>query len=155
MARRVLATLVRGMGSAHFRANVVAIVTNGKGRVLAFERSDFAGQWQLPQGGIDVGEDPEEAAWRELAEETGLTADDVDLVEEYPEWTVYAWPTGVRKNGRLGQAQRWFTFQVRDDDVEPRPDGVEFVNWKWVKRKWLVRQVVEFRRSSYERVLLS
>lgn len=142
------------MGSAHFRANVVAVVTNAKGRVLAFERSDLAGQWQLPQGGIDVGEKPEDAAWRELHEETGLTSKEVDLVAEFPEWTVYEWPTGVRKNGRMGQVQRWFTFQVKNDDVEPKPDGVEFSAWKWAKREWLVEQVVDFRRPSYERVLL-
>ena len=142
------------MGSAHFRANVVAVVTNSKGRVLAFERSDIAGQWQLPQGGVDIGETPKEAAWRELAEETGLTKKHVALVDEYPEWTAYEWPTGVRKNGRMGQVQRWFTFRVKDDDTEPEPDGVEFADWKWAKPKWLVEQVVEFRRASYERVLL-
>jgi putative (di)nucleoside polyphosphate hydrolase len=142
------------MGSAHFRANVVAVVVNDKGRVLAFERSDFVGQWQLPQGGVDVGETPEEAAWRELEEETGLSSEHVDLVDEYPEWTVYEWPTGVRKNGRMGQVQRWFTFKVKSAEVEPTPDGVEFTDWKWVKPQWLVDQVVEFRRASYERVLL-
>ena len=142
------------MGSANFRANVVAIVTNSKGRVMAFERSDIPGQWQLPQGGMDLGESPEEAAWRELREETGLTAGDVDLVSEYPEWTAYVWPSGPRKMGRIGQAQRWFTFRVKDDATEPVPDGVEFRAWKWVKPSWLVERVVDFRRSSYERVLL-
>ena len=139
----------------HFRANVVAIVIDRRDRVMAFERSDLPGEWQLPQGGIDTGETPEQAAWRELTEETGLTADDVDLVVEFDEWTAYAWPDGVRKNGRLGQVQRWFTFRVRSDDVEPRPDGVEFTSWKWVGREQLVDEVVEFRRPSYRRVLLA
>ncbi len=142
------------MGCMHFRANVVAVVTNAKGRVLAFERSDVPGAWQLPQGGIDDGETPEEAAWRELGEETGLGRDEVDLVGEYPEWTAYEWPTGPRKNGRMGQVQRWFTFRVVGDEVEPRPDGVEFSAWKWAKRDWLVEHVVDFRRPSYRRVLL-
>lgn len=142
------------MGSMHFRANVVAIVVNDNGRVLAFERSDIPGQWQLPQGGIDRGEVPVEAAWRELEEETGLGREHVDLVDEFPEWTAYEWPTGARKNGRMGQVQRWFTFRVKQDDVEPEPDGVEFSNWKWAKKDWLVDQVVEFRRPTYQRVLL-
>ncbi len=142
------------MGSMHFRANVVAIVVNDNGRVLAFERSDIPGQWQLPQGGIDRGEVPVEAAWRELEEETGLGREHVDLVDEFPEWTAYEWPTGVRKNGRMGQVQRWFTFRVKKDDVEPEPDGVEFSDWKWAKKDWLVDQVVEFRRPTYQRVLL-
>ncbi len=123
------------------------------GRVLAFQRSDRAGQWQLPQGGIDEGETPVEGAWRELEEETGLTADQVRLVEEFPEWTVYEWPDGVKRGHRLGQAQRWFFFDVLDDDVVPVPDGEEFDDWKWVEIPWLVDQVVEFRQASYRRVL--
>lgn len=143
------------MGCMHFRANVVAIVTNDKGRVMAFERTDVPGSWQLPQGGVDDGETPLEAAWRELGEETGLTKKDVELVDEFPDWTAYELPSGPRKNGRIGQVQRWFTFRVKRDDVEPEPDGVEFRAWKWVKRDWLVDEVVEFRRRSYRRVLLA
>jgi putative (di)nucleoside polyphosphate hydrolase len=142
------------MASMHFRANVVAIVVNDKGCVMAFERSDLDGQWQLPQGGMDVGESPEEAAWRELGEETGLTAKHVELTAEFGEWTAYAWPAGARNNGRMGQVQRWFTFRVKSDDVEPEPDGVEFQDWKWVSPDWLVDNVVDFRQSSYRRVLL-
>ncbi|WP_420450349.1 NUDIX domain-containing protein [Ilumatobacter sp.] len=138
----------------HFRANVVAVVAGEKGRVLAFERIDLPGEWQLPQGGIDQDETPQVAVWRELEEETGLRASQVELVGEYPEWTAYTWPDGPRRNGRLGQAQRWFFFEVRDRDVEPTPDGVEFGAWKWVERTWLVDHVVEFRRASYRRVLL-
>ncbi len=143
------------MGCMHFRANVVAIVTNSTGKVMAFERSDAPDSWQLPQGGVDVGETPLDAVWRELGEETGLGPRQVDLVDEYDGWTVYEWPTGPRRNGRMGQAQRWFTFAVKDDDVTPTPDGVEFVDWKWCKRKWLVKNVVKFRRESYRRVLLA
>lgn len=142
------------MASAHFRANVVAVVEDSAGRVLAFERSDVRGQWQLPQGGVDEGESPVEAAWRELEEETGLSSGEVDLVGEHPDWTAYEWPGELQRAGRLGQCQRWFTFRVRDDAVEPRPDGDEFVDWAWVDRAWLVEQVVEFRRSSYRLVLL-
>jgi putative (di)nucleoside polyphosphate hydrolase len=142
------------MACMHFRANVVAIVTDTNGRVMAFERTDVPGAWQLPQGGVDGGETPEQAAWRELGEETGLGPKQVELVGEFSDWTAYLWPTGPRKNGRMGQVQRWFTFRVLSDDVEPVPDGVEFTSWKWATREWLVEQVVDFRRPSYQRVLL-
>ncbi|MDA3031965.1 MAG: NUDIX domain-containing protein [Actinomycetota bacterium] len=142
------------MASLHFRAGTVAVVRDSKGRVLAFERSDHKGEWQLPQGGIDEGEDPVEGVWRELEEETGLSSNQVRLVDEYPEWTIYEWPEGVKKGGhRLGQAQRWFFFQINDDATEPKLDGVEFVDWKWVQIDWLIEQIVDFRKASYLRVL--
>jgi putative (di)nucleoside polyphosphate hydrolase len=143
------------MASLHFRANVAAIVVNAEGCVMAFERSDLPGQWQLPQGGIDDDETPVEAAWRELEEETGLGPEQVELVDEFPEWTAYTYPTGPGKNGRLGQAQRWFTFRVFNEDTEPMPDGVEFSDWKWVNREWMVDNAVDFRQTSYRRILLA
>jgi putative (di)nucleoside polyphosphate hydrolase len=142
------------MPSANFRAGVVAVVTNSRDEVLAFERSDVPGAWQLPQGGIDVGEAPGVAAWRELGEETGLGADDVELVGVHPTWTVYEFPDHVRSEGkRLGQAQRWYFFRAVSDEVTPTPDGVEFVGWRWVERSWLVEHVVSFRSDVYRAVL--
>mgnify|MGYP003444300773 CR=1 FL=1 len=128
------------MASSNFRAGVVAVVTNSRGQLLAFERSDVPDAWQLPQG--------------ELEEETGLGPDQVDLVDEYPDWVVYEFPESIRSAGkRLGQAQRWYLFRVRSDDVTPTPDGVEFVAWKWVDPTWLLDHVVEFRLASYRTVI--
>jgi putative (di)nucleoside polyphosphate hydrolase len=142
------------MASSSFRAGVVAAVVNSKGEVLVFERSDVPGSWQLPQGGIDASERPTDAAWRELAEETGLTEADVELVDQHPEWLVYEFPEHVRGTGkRLGQAQRWFLFRARADDLVPVPDQVEFVAWKWVEPSWLLAHVVEFRLAAYRPAL--
>lgn len=142
------------MASANFRAGVVAVVANSRDEVLAFERSDVPGAWQLPQGGIDVGEAPFEAAWRELGEETGLGSGDVELIGEHPTWMAYEFPDHVRSEGkRLGQVQRWYFFRALSDDVIPSPDRVEFVAWRWVDRDWLVEHVVSFRREVYRAVL--
>ena len=144
------------MASSNFRAGVVAVVSNSHGQVLAFERSDVPGAWQLPQGGIDVGELPFDAAWRELGEESGLGTDDVEMIGEHPTWMAYEFPDHVRSEGkRLGQVQRWYFFRALSDEVIPNPDGVEFVAWRWVGREWLVEQVVGFRSDVYRQVLLS
>jgi putative (di)nucleoside polyphosphate hydrolase len=141
------------MSTPHFRAGVVIVVRRSDGYVLAFERADVAGEWQLPQGGLEAGEDPGSAAWRELGEETGLGPDDVRLTGEYDGYTVYAWPIEMRRNGRVGQVHRWFFFEPRHDLIEPRPDGREFVAWSWMWPDELIDQVVEFRRGPYRQVL--
>ena len=148
------------MGSPTFRAGVVIVVTDSVGRVMTFERLDQPGAWQLPQGGIDIDEFPEQAAWRELREETGLGADTVELVGGHPEWIAYEWPADLAARMRpnrdgplkqLGQVHRWFWFRVRSDDVTPQPDGVEFGAWRWTNPEPLIEEVAEFRRRAYRR----
>lgn len=142
------------MSSRHFRAGVVIVVRRPDGRVMAFERSDRAGQWQLPQGGLKGGEQPEAAAWRELREETALGPEHVALTGEYPTWTVYEWPHDVVAGGaRLGQAHRWFFFEPLSADIAATPDGREFRDWRWVEPSWLIAHVAEFRRPNYAQVL--
>lgn len=147
------------MANVWFRAGVVAIVRHPDlQRVLAFERADAPGSWQLPQGGLSEGELPVEAVWRELMEETGLGRDHVELLAEFPDWVVYELPDSIRavKSGRrdrLGQAQRWFLFQAADEALEPTPDGREFLAWQWVDPEWLMGHVPDWRRDAYQRVL--
>ena len=148
------------MAKPTFRAGVIIVVRRQDGQVLAFERGDHRGAWQLPQGGIDDGELPRHAAWRELAEETGLGPRHVRLIDEHPHWTVYEWPPEVAAQkrptkvaGRLGQAHKWFVFEALHDDVAPVPDGDEFVAWKWTTPPDLIAEVAEFRRPGYEQVL--
>ncbi len=141
------------MAKPHFRAGVVAVVRRSDGEVMAFERSDAPGAWQLPQGGIESGETPEQAVWRELWEETGLTRHDVRLVEQAPHWTVYEWPEGMRTSERIGQAHRWFFFEPIGDEIAPRPDGSEFTDWRWMRAADLIECVVEFRRGPYAQAL--
>ena len=149
---RRLAT-IGGVVKPHFRAGVVAVVRRSDGQLLAFERADAPGSWQLPQGGINSGESPEQAVWRELCEETGLTDREVRLVEQPPHWTIYEWPQDMRSSDRIGQAHRWFFFEPIDDDVVPQPDGREFVAWRWMRATDLIDGVVAFRRGPYVQVL--
>jgi putative (di)nucleoside polyphosphate hydrolase len=141
------------MANPHFRAGVVAVVRRADGLLLAFERSDSPGQWQLPQGGMESGETARQAAWRELGEETGLGKDDVRLVGEYEGWTIYQWPKRLRNSDRLGQVHRWFFFEPLRDDIVPFPDGKEFSDWSWMSASALLDLVVDFRRGPYRQVL--
>ena len=147
------------VSSQNFRAGVVVVVRHPNlTEILAFERADVAGSWQLPQGGLHQGEEPIAAAWRELMEETGLGEKDVVARVEFPEWVAYEWPEDViREHGRdgrrRGQVQKWFLFDALHADIEPSPDGSEFVTWKWVHTSWMIANVVEFRRAAYQRVL--
>ena len=147
------------MSGLYFRAGVVIVVRHPDlERVMAFERVDNRGNWQLPQGGMNDGETPVEAAWRELLEETGLGPDHVDVLAEFPDWVAYEWPPELRKSkptrkDKLGQVQRWFLFHALSDDIVPSPDGTEFVDWKWVTPDWLIDHVPAFRHDAYARVL--
>lgn len=155
MPRRPAVRLVSSsaMAKPNLRLGVIAAVRRPDGRLLAFERTDLSGEWQLPQGGVENGESLEQAVWRELGEETGLTKKHVQLVEEHDEWTVYLWPRSMWRGDRVGQAHRWFFFEPIVDPLKPVPDGKEFCGWKWMKPKKLIDRVVDFRREPYERVL--
>ncbi len=140
--------------SQFFRANVGIVVAGADGQVLAARRAERADSWQLPQGGLDVGEEPFAGALRELEEETGLTVACVDLVATHPEWLVYELPPAARskKTGR-GQAQKWFLFRLRD---ESQPFDLtaacssEFDAFKWTTLEALAEETWQVRRPIYQ-----
>jgi len=143
------------MTSEMFRASAgIAIVKGDK--ILVFERIDKSGAWQLPQGGIDVGEAPKDAAFRELCEETGLTADAVTLLGEYPKWMAYELPQDVRPNfAYMGQIQRWFVFQLDADESAidlQHEEPQEFVAYKWINLDQLEATAVHFRKQNYKEI---
>jgi putative (di)nucleoside polyphosphate hydrolase len=131
------------------------------------DRHVFVGQridntleaWQMPQGGIDPGEDAREAAIRELGEETGVTPDKVTLVAEAADELFYDLPADligkVWKGRYRGQRQRWFLFRFDGEDSDIRIDTAhpEFRAWRWAEPADLPRLIVPFKRALYEDVL--
>ena len=142
-----------------FRENVGIIVTNGEGSVLLGGRVGQSG-WQFPQGGIQKGESPLEAMYRELAEEIGLGSQDVDLLGETREWLAYRLPGRyVRRNSVplcVGQKQRWFLLKLNatEDQLSlDNTDTPEFDRWRWVDYWRPVKEVIYFKRSVYVKAL--
>ncbi len=136
--------------------------TEGAQKLLADRRADPADySWQMPQGGIDPGETPIEAARRELYEETNVRS--VTLVAEAPDWLSYDLPieTGKAWRGRYrGQTQKWFAFRFTGKDKEidiRRPGGgghrPEFRDWRWEEIEALPRLIIPFKRPVYEEVV--
>jgi putative (di)nucleoside polyphosphate hydrolase len=137
--------------SQTFRAGVGAVILDGKGRVLALERRDVKNAWQLPQGGLERGEEPEQAVYRELREETGLGPDDIRPLGRASRLLAYELPAGLRtpKTGR-GQVHYWFLFGLQAaDKVITLGDKNEFRSWRWLAWDGLLSRVVDFRRAVY------
>jgi putative (di)nucleoside polyphosphate hydrolase len=141
--------------SQWFRVGVGMVILNDDGDVLALERSDWPGSWQLPQGGLERDEEPDSALWRELEEETGLTRDDARLVAVVPEWLGYELPDDLRnaKTDR-GQVHQWSVLRLRRS-AEPRlhrEEVPEFAAWRWMRLEDLAETVISFRRPAYRRL---
>jgi putative (di)nucleoside polyphosphate hydrolase len=143
------------MASQFFRANVGVILSNLRGEVLAFQRADRAGQWQLPQGGLRQQEEPLAAALREMEEETGLSPEQVELIGEHPLWLAYELPAEARrkKTGR-GQVQKFFLFRVKEGVTIQLDDapGNELDDHKWTTLNELAQETWAVRRATYEQL---
>lgn len=149
-----------------YRPNVGVALFNRHGQVLVARRVDLPGTanrpaiWQLPQGGIDEGEDPRTAVLRELREEIGT--DRAEIIAEHPDWLSYDLPPhllGRVLGGRYrGQRQRWFAlrFTGADSDIrldlDPHP---EFDAWKWLQLAELPQQAVGFKQPIYSILAVS
>jgi putative (di)nucleoside polyphosphate hydrolase len=139
------------MPEEYFRAGAGAVVINEKGLVLALERADIPGAWQLPQGGLDAGEEPLAAALRETEEETGIPRGEMELLDAYPQPLAYELPPAARssRNGR-GQVQYWFLFRFSGaDETIDAISGGEFRAWQWLPFGQLLEGVADFRRPVY------
>ncbi len=148
-----------------YRMGVGIMLLNRQGRVWTGRRlpkwvgDKSAYVWQMPQGGLNKGEDPIQAAYRELEEETGITS--AEIVAEIPQWLSYDLPEpllGVALKGKYrGQRQRWFAMRFWGDDSEidicPRGGKAEFDRWRWREMRELPEVAVPFKRPVYQTVV--
>lgn len=140
----------------YFRAGAGAVILNGKGQVLAVERAKNPGAWQLPQGGLEPGEEPLAAVYREIQEEAMLQRSVLEFLGEYPELLAYELPAEFRstKTGR-GQVQYWFFFRLRTSESSITTATTDEVrNRRWMSWAELTDHAVRFRQHIYQRLHL-
>lgn len=143
-----------------FRPNVGIMLANDHGQLLWARRVGGHDAWQFPQGGISRGESPEQALYRELHEEVGLTSDAVQVLASTRGWLRYRLPKRYIREGQkprcIGQKQKWFLLRLLTDDAAVKldlNDRPEFDHWQWVSYWYPLNQVISFKREVYRRAM--
>jgi len=142
-----------------FRPNVGIILANSQGQVL-WARRIGQSSWQFPQGGINEGETPEQAMFREVQEEIGLTANDIEIVAVTRGWLRYRLPKRMIRHHSLpvciGQKQKWYLLKIISDDAAINinaTESPEFDGWRWVSYWYPLGQVISFKREVYRKAM--
>jgi putative (di)nucleoside polyphosphate hydrolase len=136
------------------------VLANDRGQVLWARRVGGRDAWQFPQGGINKGESPEQALYRELEEEVGLSPAAVEVLGVTRGWLRYRLPKRFIRKGQqpvcIGQKQKWFLLRMLADDDAVRldlNDKPEFDHWQWVSYWYPLNQVISFKREVYRRAM--
>lgn len=140
-----------------YRPCVGVMMINAAGKVWVGERFDTPDAWQMPQGGIDKGEDPTTAAFRELEEEIGVKQADVTLLDQTHDWLYYDLPKHLVTEGKVwggryrGQKQLWYLVRLNAEDhvIELGGEHEEFSRWQWVEPSHMINLIVPFKRDIY------
>ena len=145
------------MDKKNYRKGVGIIIVDSKGQFFLGKRIGKEA-WQFPQGGIDEGESPENALYRELYEETGLKKETVEILAKSNKWLVYHIPhIFQRHNKKLdGAMQKWYLLILIDNDSKINLDAsghAEFDDWKWGDKKTAIKSVIRFKRDVYKSIL--
>ncbi|MEM7422994.1 MAG: RNA pyrophosphohydrolase [Pseudomonadota bacterium] len=142
-----------------YRPCVGVMLLDRQGRIFAGQRIDSAANaWQMPQGGIDPGETPRDAALRELTEETGVPAAEVSVLRESASWHDYDLPVDLAPKlwgGRFrGQTQKWFAMRYQGDGTSITIETAEpeFRAWMWMEPEVLIERIVQFKRETYSAI---
>ncbi|MDA7828585.1 RNA pyrophosphohydrolase [Gammaproteobacteria bacterium] len=144
---------------SNYRLNVGLIIVNNYGKVLICKRKN-SNQWQFPQGGIDKGESPIEAAKREIFEEVGIKSSQIRVLGKIKDWVKYEIPKKLakknfKKKGIVGQKQKWFIFKIKSKaciSFINDPDN-EFDDFAWVSYWHPIALIVSFKKDVYRSVL--
>ena len=144
------------MNKKNYRKGVGIVVVNDQGQFFLGKRIG-AHAWQFPQGGIDEGEKPEEALYRELYEETGIKRDKVKILSVSQKWLVYHIPHVYQRFNKKydGAMQKWFLLKfigINSDVNLNAFSHAEFDGWKWADKKTAITSVVRFKKAVYESI---
>jgi len=143
-----------------YRRGVGMVIINHERKIFIGQRFDKdRSAWQMPQGGIDNNETPEETCIRELAEETGIVSN-YKILDKTKNWYSYDLPNNLQKKlwrGKYkGQVQQWFILNFFGDDAEININTKhpEFKNWKWAYKEELMKLIVPFKKELYEKTFI-
>ena len=142
-----------------YRRCVGMMILNNENKILVGKRLDHpSGHWQMPQGGIDDNENPNEAVWREMQEEIGTN--NASIIKESTQWINYKIPLETLQtlpwgHKYVGQTQKWFLFRFNgaDNEINVVTEKPEFSEWRWSNHNLLIENIVPFKRNTYKKIL--